>query len=344
LRIAVVSTYVPFVKGGGRNIVEWLAEKLAIKQHEVEIVYIPSAEDPELLSTQIASIKELDLDAYELVICIRPQAHLVKHDNKVIWFIHHIRYFYDMWEKTISNQDPSAELLEIRKALILEDTQALSSAKKLFTNSIVVSNRVKRFNGLSSKVLYPPLLEPEIFLYSGSNNEIVYPARVEPHKRQHLLVGAMQYVKSDVTLRIIGESRNSLYTKEIRELIDTHSLGDRVNFKNRWVSEREKAEFINRSLAVAYLPEDEDSYGYPTLEAFHAEKAMITTLDSGGVLELVENGVNGIVTDATEVELAKAIDYLASNPSKARDMGRAGLTRINDMEISWDNVVDSLIS
>jgi glycosyltransferase involved in cell wall biosynthesis len=154
----------------------------------------------------------------------------------------------------------------------------------------------------------------------------------------------MQYVKSDVTLRIIGESRNSLYTKEIRELIDTHSLGDRVNFKNRWVSEREKAEFINRSLAVAYLPEDEDSYGYPTLEAFHAEKAMITTLDSGGVLELVENGVNGIVTDATEVELAKAIDYLASNPSKARDMGRAGLTRINDMEISWDNVVDSLIS
>ncbi len=56
----------------------------------------------------------------------------------------------------------------------------------------------------------------------------------------------------------------------LQELIARHGLSDRVELIPRWISEEEKADLISRSLAVLYLPYLEDSYGYVTLEVFHA--------------------------------------------------------------------------
>ena len=53
--------------------------------------------------------------------------------------------------------------------------------------------------------------------------------------------------------------------------------------------------------------------GYETLQAFRAAKPVITAKDSGGVLEWVDDGVSGIVTDGTAAALGDAYDRLASN-------------------------------
>src|SRR5262249_9066528 len=45
----------------------------------------------------------------------------------------------------------------------------------------------------------------------------------------------------------------------------------------------------------SYAPLDEDSYGYPSLEGSHANKAILTTTDSGGVTELVTDSINGYI-------------------------------------------------
>ena len=74
----------------------------------------------------------------------------------------------------------------------------------------------------------------------------------------------------------------------IRAIAD-HGLSHRVIFEDRWISEEEKVERLATALAVAYVPDDEDSYGYPSLEAAHARKAVLTASDSGGVLELVSD-------------------------------------------------------
>ena len=41
MRICLVSSYVPFINGGARFIVEWLEEKLREHGHEVERFYLP---------------------------------------------------------------------------------------------------------------------------------------------------------------------------------------------------------------------------------------------------------------------------------------------------------------
>src|SRR5690606_5173094 len=108
------------------------------------------------------------------------------------------------------------------------------------------------------------------------------------HKRQHLLIEAMAHVRSGVKLRICGSSSSAEHSAELRQFVARHGLSDKVTIDERWITEEEKVEFLAPALAVAYLPVDEDSYGYPSLEGAHSKKAVLTTTDSGGVLELVD--------------------------------------------------------
>src|SRR6185295_12776263 len=77
----------------------------------------------------------------------------------------------------------------------------------------------------------------------------------------------------------------------LAELIQRLGLQDRVELAG-WIEDRGVAEHYANCLGVYYAPYDED-YGYVTVEAFKAAKPVITTADAGGVLEFVEDGVNG---------------------------------------------------
>jgi len=94
------------------------------------------------------------------------------------------------------------------------------------------------------------------------------------------------------------------------------------------------------ALAVLYPPYDED-FGYVTLEAFLARKPVITTADSGGVLEFVEDGRNGFVCPPDSPrEIGACIDALYRDREKARSMGLAGQAKVRG--ITWDRVIEKL--
>ena len=126
----------------------------------------------------------------------------------------------------------------------------------------------------------------------------------------------------------------------------THRLGleERVIIEHRWITEEEKAERIAPALAVAYAPFDEDSYGYPSLEGSHAQKAILTTTDSGGVTELVIDAVNGYVCAPQPQALGDAMDRLFLDRSRTAAMGRAAYQRVLDLGITWDNVVQKVLT
>ena len=108
--------------------------------------------------------------------------------------------------------------------------------------------------------------------------------------------------------------------------------------------EEEKVERLAPALAVAYVPFDEDSYGYPSLEGSHARKAILTTTDSGGVTELVVDSVNGYVCAPHPQALGEAMDRLFLDRSRASAMGQAAYQRVLDLGITWDNVVQKLLA
>ena len=138
-----------------------------------------------------------------------PPAHLIEHPRKVIWFIHHIRIFYDLWDSPDRPFPATASWLALREQIMRADTKALREAHKVFSNSRVVADRLKHFNGIDAKVVYPPVFNSERFQDGDYGDEIVCVCRMEHHKRQHLLVDAMAHARTAVRLRLCGPSANS---------------------------------------------------------------------------------------------------------------------------------------
>lgn len=344
MKIALCSSFVPFIHGGYRNIVEWLKQMLEQQGHQVEVVYLPEVDAPDLLMQQMMAFRWIDLEQADRIICFRPQAHLIPHRHKILWFIHHIRAFYDLWDSPYRGFPDDLKHRGIRDALRQVDNAALREAKMVFTNSQVVSDRLMQFNQVGSEVLYPPVFQPERFHCAGFNDEIVCICRVEHHKRQHLLVKALEYTRTPVRLRLSGASSGVAYPKELLQIIKKKRLGDRVVFSNSWISEEEKVVQLAHCLATAYLPLDEDSYGYPSIESSLSSKPILTTFDSGGVLELIQNEVNGYITEPSPEALAEAMDRLYLDRVKTELMGKNAFNRLEELNISWEYVLERLLA
>lgn len=345
MKVALCSSFVPFINGGGRFIVEWLAAELQKHGHQTEIIWLPFVETPDTMFRQMMAYRMIDLaHSADKLIAFRPPAYVIPHPNKTLWFIHHFRKYYDLWESPYLPADTSSRGRAFRSRLIAADNAAIGEAKRIFTNSRVVADRLKRFNGIDSDVLYPPIYQPERFRPGPYGNEIVSICRIEPHKRQELMVEAMRFVKSGVKLRLCGLSHDGKFGAKLHRLVLKRKLQSKVIVDHRWISEEEKAELVCRSLAVAYAPIDEDSYGYPTLEGALAEKPIVTTYDAGGTLEFVENGRNGLICEPKPESLAAAFDTIWQDRERTKKMGRAARERIDEMRIDWPHVVQSVLA
>lgn len=343
VKLMLASSYVPFIKGGGTAIVEWLESKLVEYGYEVETVFLPFVESPDDMLDQMMSYRLLNMsEGVDRLIAFRPPAYLLRHPNKVLWFIHHIRAFYDLWGTPYCNMPNDAQTRAFRARLMAVDNVGLKESQHVFTNSQIVSSRLRNFNQVSSEVLYPPVLEPERFYCAGYDPVIVCVCRMEHHKRQHLLVEAMRYTRSKARLILAGKSHSASYPRKLKLTVLKYCLQSKVQILDRWISEDEKAQLLARCAAAAYLPFDEDSYGYPSIEAHHASKAILTTTDSGGVLELVRDGVNGFIVEPEPRRIAEAIDRLVETPGLAERMGSAGPARIAELGIHWDHVIRRL--
>ena len=345
-RIGLISSCTPFVLGGYRFIAEWLEAQLRERGHLVETIYVPSTEDPDSILAQMAAFQLMELDRYfDRVITFRPPAHMVRHRRKICWFIHHSRIYYDLWERKEWHRMPdNAQFRALRQAIHTADTAALRGSHRLFANSRTVADRLRRFNGLDSEVLYPPLADPNVFEAGPYGDEVVCVCRMEAHKRQHLLIEAMQQTTTPVRLRLCGLSFDPAYHPKLIDLVAAHDLQDRVIIEHRWISEAEKIERLSCSLAAAYVPCDEDSYGYPTLEAAHSGRCTLTLRDSGGVTEFIVDGSNGLVSDPTPEAVAVALDRLYSDRDATVRMGKAAERTVAELGINWSTVIARLMS
>lgn len=347
MKIIIATSVTPFVEGGATYIVDSLSEQLEARGHEVEILRFPLSEKyPELLE-QLLAFRLMDLSQHgDRLITIRTPAHLLKHPRKFVWFIHHFRGAYDLWGTKYQGIPDTPEGVAYRDAIISADNVGLGEAAGLFCNSAVVRDRLKKFNGLTAEVLYPPLSDPERFYSDATGDYLLYFARLTHHKRQWLAIESLQYTHSGVRLVIAGcpDPGEELYVDDLRRLIEKHGLGKRVTLISRWVPEAEKVELFARCLGVIYFPFDEDSYGYPSLEAHAARKPLLATTDSGGTLELILNGRNGFVTPADPELIARAMDDLYQDRDLAARMGHAGQERVEELGINWDHVTARLLA
>jgi glycosyltransferase involved in cell wall biosynthesis len=294
---------------------------------------------------QLAGLRMLDLGGQsDALISIRTPSYLIRHPRKIVWFIHHHRGAYDLWGTPFADLADDADGRGLRDVIHRADAEALAEASRIVANSHVVAARLRRFNGIRARVVYPPLGDVGRFESGPYGDALFYPSRINPIKRQLLAIEAMRHVKSGVRLSIAGAPESATWRAHANALIRAHGLGDRVEIVDRYISEQEKVERMARALGVVYVPYDEDSYGYVSMEAFAARRPVVTTTDSGGVLEAVTDDVTGLVTTPTPAALAGAFDRLYEDRALAARLGAGGRERLEArLGWSWDDTVRELL-
>jgi glycosyltransferase involved in cell wall biosynthesis len=121
-----------------------------------------------------------------------------------------------------------------------------------------------------------------------------------------------------------------------------HDLADRVELRFGFHPREDIARWMNGASACAYLPFDEDSLGYVTMEAFAAGKPVLTTTDSGGLLEMVGEATGEVVAPEPSA-LAEALDRLLSDPARTARLGRAAQAEWDRRGLDWSTTVARLL-
>jgi glycosyltransferase involved in cell wall biosynthesis len=333
--VVVCGAQKPFLRGGAELLQENLVAAVAAEGHRAELVRLPVAWEKDRLFDAPLAWRLVPVDA-DLVIATNFPSYFVRHPRKVVWLLHQHRGAYDAADAAWSDFGPEDGALETQRLLSEWDNRALEEAERLYTISGVVADRLRDHNGLAAKPLYhpPPLADR---LVPGPFGDYVFCAtRLDANKRPHLLVDSLPHTRAGLAAVVAGrgELRDDLAARVAR-----HGLGDRVELRG-FVPDDELVELFAGALAVVYAPDDED-YGYVTLQAFLAGKPVVTAADSGGVLEWVEDGVTGLVTDGSPEAIGAALDRLAGDRALAERLGAAGRERVTGL--SWSPVVRELL-
>lgn len=343
MKLAVINNCVPFIRGGAEHLAESLTHKLNEYGHQAELIRIPFRwQPPESILEGIVACRLLRVPEVDRLIVLKFPAYYVPHHDKIVWLLHQFRQAYDLWNTRFQNIPDTVEGHRIREIIVRADNTYLREARKIYTNSRVTSERLKRFNGIDSEVLLPPLMETSHLRRLKYGNYVLCIGRITASKRQNLIVEAMRYVTSDVRLLIAGHAEESSYLEALKEAISRWRLSERIELMDRFISEQEKAALLGHALGCIYIPYDEDSYGYVTLEAYHSLAPVITCTDSGGTTDLVKTGVTGYVVPPDPRDIAASLDALYLDQVGARRMGEAGFELVRSLRISWDRVIEAL--
>lgn len=342
-RIVVCGVQTLYVRGGAESLVETLAKGLRGRGHQVDEVNLPFTDMPRsqlvlaFLAWRLLHLKSVHGRLTDLLIATKFPSYAARHPNKVVWLVHQHRQAYDLYGTPYSDMHTRPDGWLFARLVRWMDRWTLSEARRIYTISGNTAERLMRFNGLPATPLYPP---PKLAPYLKAHEYgdfVLGVGRFDEIKRFDLILRGLSRAACHMNCVLVGEGMDR---PRLEHLTADLGLTDRVTFAGR-VDDNTLLDLYGRCLGVVYPPFDED-YGLVTVEAFLAKKPVVTTADTGGVLEFVEDGVTGYVAPPTAEGMAGALDRLWAERKRAPQLGTAGYERVRD--ITWDRVIDEMTS
>ncbi len=220
---------------------------------------------------------------------------------------------------------------------------SFSRARVVVTNSKNTQNRLKRYLGINSSVIYPSQ-NVEEFSNKEYGSYFFYPSRISPSKRQLLILKAFfEFYRRNKEFKLIlaSTSSNSMenrkYLLEVETYIQTHQLPVEI----RWdLNRKELIDVYANSYICLFAGEDED-FGQIPIESMASCKPIISVKE-GGPMETIKDGVTGyLVSD--EHEMAERMLELSGNLSKVKEMGLNGRKHV-ESTFSDEKFVSDLLN
>lgn len=344
MKVLVVNNMAPFVRGGAEELAAHLKKNLVVAGHEAEILRIPFQWEPaSRIPSQMLMVRAFELWNVDQVIALKFPAYLIRHPKKTLWLLHQYRQAYDLVDAGQTNLPPGAQGAALQTLIKNADNESFAESRNIFTNSEVTRKRLLKYNGFDAEVLLPPVNDPELFPGGDPGDYIFAGGRANGMKRQQLLLEAVAHAGKRVKLIIAGPPDAPADAEKLTETVARLGLGGRVRLDLRFLPRKTYADYLNGAAAVAYLPFDEDSLGYVAMEAATAAKALITTIDSGGILGLVKHEETGWVAEPNTESLSKVMNSVFESAAQTKLYGQAARDLWESLGIKWPKTVEALL-
>lgn len=331
LRVAILTSVLSNnVRGGAERFYSGLYEGFLALGCQADLVKV-QADEPDF-STILSNYRkchELNLSSYDLVVSTKAPTYAVRHPNHVLYLVHTVRVFDDMFEKAFN---PRVEEHYAQRAQLHRiDFDAMCGAKARFAIGHEVARRLYRWRGLDSEVLHPPLAFND-FRPGRDGDYFFLPGRLHPWKRVDLLIKAIKLSSLPMKLVLAGLGESETHLKSL-------AGGDeRIEFLGR-VDDERLVQLYSDCLAVPFVPVCED-YGYVTLEAFASGKPVLTCGDSGEPCQFVRSFQTGLVVDPSPESIRSGLEWFWKNREQAASMGIRAKRETSSM--SWTKTAYTL--
>lgn len=343
-RIFVVTSDVPFVRGGHRIIAETLVRMLEEYGYSASLLLTPQNRFGRQFSAYLANwLTDVgmtgDGDKIDQVISFRYPSYAVRHPQHICWINHRMREYYDLWPKFSSSLSWKNRIKEGMRCFLIHrlDNYLLKhNVNTIYAQSETIRQRLLTWGKIQSEVLYPPPPE-RLYRIGDYENFIFGVSRLHPLKRFDLLIEAFSLIKNkSLRCYIAGEGAQK---EELLSLIKQKGLENRVKLLGS-ITEEELVDYYARCRGVFFAPFSED-YGFITLEAFRSHKPVITCNDSGGPAELVQNGISGFILEPQPQHIATKLDQLAEDKSLAEKLGQQAYQF--SLSFTWEKAIKKLV-
>lgn len=181
---------------------------------------------------------------------------------------------------------------------------SVRKANLLLANSGAVQERIRNFYEKESIVVYPPVELADYKKLVGKRKPedwYLYLGRIENYKGVELAVRAAAQKGFKLKVAGIGSDLDRM-----KLLAESLGSSDKVEFLG-YVEDKKKVELFNKCKALINPIRDED-FGLTNVEAIAAGIPVIVH-SSGGALEVVEEGINGVFfKEYNEESLVDAVE------------------------------------
>lgn len=303
----------------------------------------------------------------DCVISTQPPSFALAYQPHVSIFFHHLRIYYDLSEVYVRGGFVDPDRHAKAEAVVREiDQRHLQDVDAFVVASDEVERRLVSFNGFGSglrRFSPPPIINGMSAAVGGrGDGPALCVSRHEFPKRVELFVQAM-HLASGVRGVVVGTGGRESFARHLDAAFSTGELDPRgvapedvwlnrgegewhgeipsgiVDFLGRVDEQELLAQYDAASCVVA--PAFREDYGLTALEAMSFGKPVIVCRDGGGLVELVEDGVTGLIVEPDARELAEAIARVAGDAGLREEFGAAARERASSF--TWASAVDTVV-